>query len=281
MQKINGERGHGVRLFCLSAILPYVFVLPSGYSRDDEEITEVKALQNLPSLEARKNPRVRLRGVITYCDNNLFGFIQDRSGGVYFNPQEAVPDGGLPTLVEGMEVELSGKVEEGKFAPYVGHEVSAVILGEAPFPEPLRPDRGRLLQARLHSQWVEMETYIHSAEMVSFPQAPYCLELQMAFGNRNVIGYINGDWKEKEVPGGLVGSDVRIRGVYGSMFNEDNELDSVRIFIPTLKDIEVLDQDLEHAFSRWPRKSFEMMGFNQGRDERIRFKGVVLASIPG
>ena len=56
------------------------------------EITTADAVRRLSANEAGLRSPVRLRGVVTFFDENLFSrFIQDETAGIYLNPSTNTP----------------------------------------------------------------------------------------------------------------------------------------------------------------------------------------------
>lgn len=235
--------------------------------------------QLAPSVAAQQIP-ARIHGVVTYYDlTNHLAFVQDVTAGTYVDPVWRVTDtrDSITPITAGLIVELSGRTQEGRFAPFLSHNPTALILGQSDgFPEPLHPMRHLLLDPTFHSQWVELDVFIRDAELDAGR-----LLLRCAFGPRNFDAFVTGDWKNRGIPASLKRSDARIRGVYGSIFNDRRQLVDMRLFVPSVEQITVLDPGMAAAFARPPTRIGEIMQFNPHPTERIHLTGTVLAHIVG
>ena len=234
--------------------------------------------QLAPAVAAQAIP-ARVTGIVTFYDHaRHLAFVQDVTAGTYVDPTWHIvePADFSGPVRAGLVVELSGHTREGRFAPFLSHTPSARILGEADqFPQPLHPMRQRLLDPTFHSQWVEVEAFVRDAGIHDGR-----LVLRLNFGPRSFNAYLAGDWSDAAVPTGLLKSDVRARGVYGSIFNDRRQLVDLRLFIPSLEHVQILDPGMAKAFSQPPRNIGEIMQFNPGASERIHLRGVVLAHLP-
>lgn len=223
---------------------------------------------------------VQVRGVITYFDaRHNIAFVQDETGGVYFPPARTTiePDNAAAELLPGMLVELSGRTRPGRFAPFIGEEVVVRPVGTAPLPRPLRPRSGQLLDPKFHSQWIEVEAIVQSVEVQNER-----LTLKLASAGRQFDAFVAGTWPDDaDPPDNLAHSDVRVRGVYGSLFNDQRQLTGMRLFVPSIDELDVLDAGFARAFAQPPRAIGEVMQFNPSLADRVRVLGVVLAQLPG
>ena len=124
--------------------------------------------QLAPSVAAQQIP-ARIHGVVTYYDlTNHLAFVQDVTAGTYVDPVWRVTDtrDSITPITAGLIVELSGRTQEGRFAPFLSHNPTALILGQSDgFPEPLHPMQHLLLDPTFHSQWVELDVFIRDAEL--------------------------------------------------------------------------------------------------------------------
>jgi len=256
------------------------WLMAGALSHGQTILTNAAQVRQLSTNAAAAGLVARVTGVVTYYDApNYLAFVQDPSAGIYVSPGWRViepPDFQGP-IEAGMLVEVTGQTRPGRFAPFVSGEVTARILGRAQsFPEPIRPLRGQLLEPTFHSQWIELEAFVRRAD---FDRGR--LRLRLAFGARQFDALVTGDWKDRVVPPDLLKSDVRVRGVYGSIFNDERQLVDMRLFVPSTNQIEVLDPGMSLAFAQAPKGIDEIMRFNPGRSERIHLRGVVLAQLPG
>ena len=246
-------------------------------------LADVAELRGLPREVADQRRPMRLRGVVTYYERAKFmAFLQDATGGTYVSSDWDVidpPDFAGP-IRAGLRVEVEGFTNAGRFAPFLSvpkkdAPLRVRVLGEAPLPTPLRPVRGELLDPKFHSQWVEVEAFAREVRVEKMR-----LILSLVFDARRFEAYIPGEWTDDALPM-LPGSDVRVRGVFGSIFNEQRQLIGVQLLVPSLDQLEVLDAGLERAFKQPARAVREIMQFNPGTAERMRVQGTVTFHEPG
>ncbi len=244
----------------------------------------VASVRALSQEQASKQLPVKLRGVITYYEpKQHLTFLQDATGGTYIEANWNIIDSQnyKGPINPGTLVEIEGVTNPGRFAPFPMATDKAIgllvrVLGEAPTPRPLRPIRGELIDPKFHSQWIEVEAFARSIHIEKMR-----LVLELVFGGRSFEAYVPGDWHESDLPQTLINSDLRVQGVYGSLFNEDRELIGLQLFVPSLNHIEVIDEGLTHAFSQPKRALREIMQFNPGVVERMRVAGTITLCEPG
>ncbi|CAN5906202.1 hypothetical protein BH11VER1_BH11VER1_07510 [soil metagenome] len=274
---------------CKTTVL-FLLLLP-GFNRTWAQanpttppLTTVAAVRVLSLEDASKQLPVKLRGVITYYEPQLnFTFIQDATGGTYISSFWNItePANYKGPLHPGTLIEIEGITTPGRFAPFpmaadIAKGLTIRVLGEGPLPKPLRPVRGELIDPKFHSQWIEVEAFSRSLHIEQKR-----LVIELVFGGRSFDAYIPGDWHESDLPQTLVNSDLRIQGVFGSIFNEERELIGVQLFVPSLNHVEVIDEGLTKAFSQPKRALKEIMQFNPGMAERMRVAGTITLSEPG
>lgn len=242
------------------------------------------AVRVLSLEDASKQLPVKLRGVITYYEpRRHLTFLQDATGGTYIHAVWNIiePANYQGPLQPGTLIEIEGITTSGRFAPFPiatdnSKGLAVRVLGEAPLPKPLRPVRGELIDPKFHSQWIEVEAFSRSLHIEK-----QRLVIELVFGGRTFEAYVPGDWRESDLPHTLANSDLRIQGVFGSIFNEERELIGLQLFVPSLNHVEVIDEGLTNAFAQPKRALKEIMQFNPGMAERMRVSGTITLSEPG
>jgi signal transduction histidine kinase/CheY-like chemotaxis protein len=173
---------------------------------------------------------VSIHGAVTYYDNpDYMLFVQDATGGSFVRIwNQRLP----PGLARGQSVLLEGVAAGGLFAPMIDRP-RITILGKA---APLRVPRipaGRLLLAEHEAELVEVDAELRSIEADEPPS----------------LGLIAGETRFRAKlphgalapPSGLsVDSMVRIRGVYGSIVNDQGQLVGLQLFVPSWADVKVI-----------------------------------------
>ncbi len=263
-------------LFLLRLIVVALIAYAHHATAQDLPLTKMDEIRHLSVERADENLPVKVRGVITYFDRpSHIAFIQDETGGVYFSPKDTTLNSIDPqgSLVPGTEVEMTGLTIPGGFAPCIGLEIVATPYGPVDFPKPLYPVRSRLVDPKFDSQWIELEATVCDAEIVNRQ-----LLLKIAFDGQQYEAVVTGDWTNKPVPEDLVNSDVRMRGVFGSVYNQQRQLVQMRVFIPSIEFISVIDSGYEQAFAQPSRAIPDVMKFNPKLLGRVRVQGTVLAN---
>ena len=246
-------------------------------SAEERPVSEISVLRGLAREQADEHRPMRLRGVVTYFEpGKSLAFIQDATGGTYVTSKWRIVDpvDFKETLRPGLVVELDGVTNGGRFAPFLGSGDSqgvmkVRVLGEAALPQPLRPVRGELLDPKFHSQWIEVEAFVRDLR-----RDRRRLTVGLVFGGRRFEAHIPGQPQDAPLPQ-FAESDVRVRGVFGSIFNDQRQLIDMQLFVPSLEQIEVLDAGLRRAFEQPARPVREIMQFNPGTTERMRVSGTV------
>jgi len=207
-------------------------------------------------------------------------FLQDDSGGIYVEPAGLAPP--LDQIRAGTLVEVEGIIVPGKFAPYVdgrgGRPVTIRPLGEAALPEPLRVSKDQLADPRYHSLWIELTGVVRSFRTIPSADENKIKTIMMV-GPRNarLAVVIYGAAARDASLGDLIGAHVRLRGVYGSEFNERRQLLGMRLLVTSRDEILV-----DHPSSGSPlalpvRAISSLMQFSADSDDaaRVHVRGVV------
>ncbi|MGH9455978.1 MAG: hypothetical protein ACRD2O_18650, partial [Terriglobia bacterium] len=113
------------------------------------------AIHALAMKEAKSGYRVRLRGVITF-HNEQHLFIQDSSGGIWIHQR-----GQNPALKPGDEIEVRGIIEDPSFAPQIA-KPEFEVLGTAPFPKPRGASFQQMVSTEDDCLWVEVVGTVRS-----------------------------------------------------------------------------------------------------------------------
>lgn len=242
---------------------------PAGSKASLPTLTTGREVRHLTREEANRHYPVILRGIVTFRDEEGF-FLQD--------PTEAIGtiEPALCHLVKpGDLVELEGTSEFPDFAPEVeGHRVT--ILGTVPLPVPLRPSFEQMASTELDSQWIEIEGIVHAARV---DEGNAAVEVSLSGGN--VVARIFGMPQRAAL--GLVDSRVRIRGNCGAIYNEKNQWVGVRLFVPGMEQIRVLERSPGDPYNLPIRPVAELLGFNLGHaaGHRVRIRGTVTFQAAG
>lgn len=249
------------------AIASLTGAAPAGSGPSLPTLTTGRQVRHLTREEANRHYPVVLRGVVAFRDADGF-FLQDSTEAIATRePALSVKPGDL--------VELEGTSEFPDFAPQVaGHHIT--ILGTAPLPVPLRPSFEQMASAELDSQWIEIEGIVHAA---TADEGNAAVEVSLSGGS--VVARVFGMSQRAAV--GLVDSRVRIRGNCGAVYNEKNQWVGVRVFVPGIEQIRVVERSPGDPYELPIRPIGELLGFNLGHapGHRVRIRGTVTFQAPG
>lgn len=223
--------------------------------------------------EAQMKMRVRLRGVVTFFDENLYSrFIQDETAGIYLY------DSSLPMhLVPGQLVEVEGVTSPGEYAPIVVPE-QITVVGDKRLPPPKVATYEQLASGQEDSQFVEIVGIVHSVQ-IHEPSKNYLVEIATGGGRLSV--YV------RELPvkraEDLLDSTVRVRGVCSTQFNHQRQLFSIRLLVPRSEDLVVKQPSPADPYAIEARPIGSLLQFSpqEAFGHRVKVKGSVIYFEPG
>src|SRR5262249_50692592 len=125
-----------------------------------EELRSAAAVRSLTVEQAQQKLRIRLRGVVTFCDARLFSrFIQDETAGIYLF------DSGIPLdLAAGQLVEVEGTTGPGEYAP-IAVPTQVRVVGQTPLPPAKVVNYEQLASGKEDSQFVEIAGTVRSVHL--------------------------------------------------------------------------------------------------------------------
>jgi signal transduction histidine kinase/CheY-like chemotaxis protein len=209
---------------------------------------------------------VRLRGVVSYYDPDFhILFLEDPTAGIF------VLTPGYAPVRQGDLAEVEGFADLGGFAPMVT-EARFHVIGRASLPDPSPVSLEELFSGRFDSQRVTAEGTVQSVvRRFNF----HHIELEVAAGLYRYRVHVVYPLS-LPLPTHLIDATVRIRGVAGSVFNPMGQLAGVMMYVPDLKDIEVLRPGQAAAASPI-RPISGLLRFSLANDweHRVRVRGTV------
>ncbi len=259
---------------------------PLAGSNSLPRLTSARAVRLLAPNEAAKGYPVLLRGVVTYHEPARYlTFIQDDTGGTYVAVDSGADrSSGLET---GQLIEIQGITVPGRFAPSVaglnGGKVKATVLGRAPPPPAVELLSSQLSDPRHHSQWVEVRGIVRGARAATSGEDAGRIILDVMTLNGRFRAIIPVGAGSAGAVEEYVDCEVRVRGVYGSIFNEKRQLIGMELFVPALREVEILRPAGAPSADRLPvRPLGGLMAFG-GSDpvgHRVRVQGIVTLAQP-
>jgi len=230
-------------------------------------VAEVKALGNEGAEVALP---VRLEAVVTAFKPMLF-VVQDESGAIFVDPA------GLRDEVKvGQRVEVAGWTAKGGFAPIVTHP-SVTVLGPGSLPEAKPISWDHLLTGRDDNAWVEVRGVVRAAT-----NAYEQLRLLVAGQDRQFTVWCR-ILPGQRAPEPLLDAELRIHGVYQTLFSDDGRLTGFQLQVPDLQHLVIERPAPADPFAAPVRPIGSLLRFNPagGWAHRVHLQGVVLFHEPG
>ncbi len=195
-------------------------------------LTTAAAVRALNNREADRAQPVKVRGVVTYSDEDWhFFYMQDSTGGV-FVWHVTTP---IPT---GEEVEVEGTTTSGNYAPNITL-LHIRSFGMGRLPQPLAITAAEAASGREDTRWVSIDGVVHSAGihlLGSNGKIHGYLELVTQVGKVHVWTYN----LPVEYLKSLVDCNLRLNGAFGTIYNRDEQLIGYSVAVSRKEDITIL-----------------------------------------
>ncbi|MEO8481663.1 MAG: response regulator [Acidobacteriota bacterium] len=230
-------------------------------------LTNVRDIRQLAPDEARRGYPIQIRAVVTTqlrVGSNA-GFVQDGTSGIFIG----AADGALPV---GRLADISGVTAAGDFAPIISNGRLRVI-GPSAMPTPARMPMSELFSGRYDSQWLEAEGIVQTVT-----RQEQQLILSIASGSYRFTAAIVA-FGDGPAPPDLIDSKVRVSGAGASSFNEKRQLLGIRVIVPDLGHLTVLERAPADPRLLPVRTVSTLMQFDPDRaaaGHRVRVQGVAV-----
>ena len=242
-------------------------------------ISSTSAVRELNPNKAAHQLPVRIEGIITFCDDNwVSSFIHDESGGIFV--KTGCSEFGIEA---GDQVVLRGVTAPGDFAPII-RPIQVEILGKKNYPFPLVPTNSEIFSGILDSQVIQLTGIVQGLSRTAANEP----STDPGVSGGHPLIHIRNDLREYDIimpatpyqplPMNLVDREIRITGVLGTLFNKQRQLVGVRLFIPDLSFIEILDRIPNSPFENELSSVVSLSQFVLGRnvDHMQQIEGKVL-----
>ena len=234
-------------------------------------IVEANKVRLLSLEDAQAGHPVRVRGVVTYCDEEGGDlFVQDDTAGVGVSFEESH----LP-LKAGQEVELEGNSSPGMFAPMV-RSAGLKILEPIrfPTPKPLLPQQ--MNTGKEDGQWVEVEGVVRSSTRTG---RHVILEIA-ASGARFKAHLLDSGDQGFDVK--IVDATVRLQGVCSTL-SVKRQAVGFKLLIPGRDQVIIMEQPPSDPFSIPSRPLGALLQFaaQDVEGHRVKVEGVVTCQRSG
>lgn len=254
------------------------FAIPAGGlnqpDKNDSNLptfTTVASIRTLPVSEAAQAYPVRVDGVITYNDNVWRQlYIEDKTGGIYIKYSGAHPE-----LHAGLRVTAIGMTNPGNFAPVIVAP-SFRVAGPAPLPTPTILTAEDATTGMFDSKFVEVEGVVHPLRFAEQPNHPILnFELYSTLGRISVFSAPG--FPDPRQSRTLEDSKVRIRGVFGTLFNSRRQLVGYQLLVSYPSDIEVIEPAVQHPFEMETTPIGALLRYTPGTKSghRVKVAGTV------
>lgn len=214
---------------CLAVLVGTLLALVAHAQPTNEILVTAAAVRGLTVEQAQTPIHVRLRGVVTFFDENLYSrFIQDDTAGIYIKESR-----NTPPLLPGQLVEIEGTSSPGEFAPIVVPEkVRVVELASLPIPKLVTYEQ--LASGKEDSQFVEITGVVRSIKLHE-PSQFHQIEIVTGGGRLLIFARKLPVARPEE----LLDSTVRVRGVCSTKFNHQRQLFAIRLMVPRPDDLKI------------------------------------------
>ena len=265
---LTGRFGRWFALLCLLFICPFALAEGDGIpSRDAGSLplTKIEQVREITRQQAALKPEVCLRAAVTYYDPaNLSVWIQDATAGIWVD----MGSDPKPDLKVGDWVEVRGVVQWLDFAPDVGSPRFRV-LGHAPLPTAPKASFSQLTSTNNNSRRVQVEGVV-----LDVTKQGEQLRLTLEVDGGTVSAWI--PHVPDPVPTNLVDARVRVQGVCGAAFNKKNQLIAVRLYLPSLADVRVIEEGPGDPFAVPVQSISSLLRFVPKQEPgRVRVRGLV------
>ena len=265
---LTNSRRRWIALLGLLVMCPVSLAWSEGTSGREPKplpLTNIEQVREITRQQAALKPEVFLHAVVTFFDpGNVGPFIQDATAGVFVDMgTEPTPD-----LKVGDWVEVRGVVEWLDFAPHIGSP-RIRVLGHAPLPTAPKASFRQLTSTNNNSRRVQVEGVVLDATK----QGEHLL-LTLEVDGGTVYPWI------PHVPdpaaANLVDARVRVQGVCGATVNKKNQLMAVRLYVPSVTDVQVIEKAPGDPFARPVQSISSLLRFVPKHEPgRVKVRGVV------
>jgi diguanylate cyclase (GGDEF)-like protein len=234
-------------------------------------LTSVRAVRDLRVSEAAQALPARITGVVTYIDSQWGQiFFQDSTGGIYLKYS-----GDHPELGVGTRVTVTGITSAGDFAPVV-LAPKFHVEGTVPLPAAVPVSQSEAAAGALDSNYVSIEGIVHPLRLgEDWNHTSLIFTLVTAIGPIHVS--TSPVFPDLEQARSLEDAKVRIRGVFGTVFNSRRQLIGYQMVVEKRSDIDVLEPAVANPFGMEATTIGSLLRFSPDArfGHRVKVEGTV------
>ena len=210
------------KAFSVLVLASSVLLVAAADNLPAQELHTAQQVRSLTAEQAAQSLPVRLRGVVTFFDEDLFSrFVQDETAGIYLQRDHQHP-GSDP----GPVVEIEGSDQPRRICAHhraaesQDHRRSQPAARQAGHSE-------QLASGKEDSQFVEVVGIVRSVYLEETSHSYCSISLRAAAGSPPIRGNCPSPARLE-----LVDSTVRVRGVCSTLFNRQRQLFGIRLMVP-------------------------------------------------
>jgi len=231
-------------------------------------LAPIRAIKKLSSVEAEAGIKVRVRGQVTFSNQNYYATIQDETAGIFVVFSEPM------SLEAGQILELEGETRPGSFAPII--QVSTVKnLGASELPVPPEPSMSELNAGLYDSEWLRLKGLVISTES------------DAVLGDYLMLRNGKDDIKvslplASESSDRLIGSFVEVMGISLTVFDHTNRILGFQISSPSEDYVRILESAPKTPSNKEITPLRNLLRFENIDNSlnRVRVEGVVTSIHP-
>ena len=211
--------------------------------------------------EAASGIPVDIKAVATVVDTvQGHFFIQDSTGGIY----SWLGEESRNLVHAGDSIEVTGFAEAGNYAPLI-RDPHVSKIGPGHFPKADPPDLDRLFTGSQDGNWVRAEGAVTSVK-----PSEGRTTLSLVQGGRSFLAEVLGGGGRQD----LLGARIAVEGACATRLNERHQLVGIRIYVPSWKNVTVLNRT-DPRLAVPPAPISALMQYSTQDGQRRRVRGVV------
>ena len=245
-----------------------LLLLAATIARAAEPIDSIARIRALPPEEAVKHAPTVIEAIVTFYNpvkNNCL--VHDGHDGIFVTLMDDPRK--RPAIKVGTRLRIEGLIQPGDFVPSIeGRKIT--VLGDGPLPEPRHIDGGELFSPSLDCQWVQVSAIIIGNSTSGSANITLVAEVS----GWTFMVHFPDNWDESERAAKLMQRPVTIRGVVGSLCNDQRQLTSRYLFVTSVDQIvpsEVATPDHEPPL----RAINELLRSDATSQSYVRIRGTV------
>jgi signal transduction histidine kinase len=197
-------------------------------------------------------------------------FMHDGSSGCYV---KLIPGTNTPAFAPGQRLRITGVSMKLGYYPNVGR-ARFKVMGQGSLPEPVRLSQEQLFSPAFDSTWVEVP-----AVVVGYDSKDERITLDVKVYGLPFKAELPLEPRAEERVVALVQRPVRLRGVLGTIFNQDRQMTDRHFFVPSL-DAVVPAVTAVNGSSAPLIEVTQILTGGYGSDMLVRIKGAITQADP-